>query len=552
MRYNPLFVALASALGIPSAVGQDSFARLSAAVERSTLAQPGTKPFHLKATLAPSYARTGDADRTGEIELWWVSPTHYRRELRCASFHQVEIVDGASVWQHNDGDYLPEWLREIAEKLIAPVSPAELAHARTAEIKHLLGTTYFQWTNLSSDGTVQKGMGASIDLNDSTGLLRLDGDGKENYRAFHGRMVARVVTDGSPEVKATVTTLEDLPATPEGFLNPSQPGADPHPIRTAQLDEVTVRRNLQATAPPVWLPLRDGPLEGVLTTELILDRAGHPRDCQAPISDNPGVNETARNYICGLQFSPILIDGEPVQVVSRFTMPFKTTRPAGAENFDSARNYFERGRKAGFSATGTVPYLLRAEFQTKGASGALEIGRYEDTFQDDQHWRREAWFGTSHAVRSRNGDKRYRLEEGNQAGVARLVLRITEPIPAIDTFVESDWRMNTVTENGGSETRVLSGYEGPDGKLDPQHSRAYWFTPAGQLTKTYSGGLETRRSDFQTFAGMPVARTVALYSNSGLALRLTVTDLSTNPALVPKQFEVKGHEWTRQFTDEVR
>jgi hypothetical protein len=278
-------------------------------------------------------------------------------------------------------------------------------------------------------------MGASIDVNDATGLLRLDSDGKENYQNFHGRMIARVVTDGMPEVKATVTILEDLSTTPDGFLDPSQSGSDAHLIQTIEIDELAVRRNLQTAAPPVWPPLRDGPLDGILTTNLILDRTGHPRDCQTPISDNPGINEAAHNYICGLQFKPLLVNGEPVQAISRFTMPFKTTRPAGAENFDSARNYFERGRKVGFPATGSIPYILKAEFQTKGASGALETGRYEDTYQDEQHWRREAWFGTSHAVRSRNGDKRYRFEEGPQAGVAHLVLRITEPIPAIDTFV---------------------------------------------------------------------------------------------------------------------
>ena len=46
------------------------FARLSTAVQRSTLAQPGTSPFHLKATLTPTNVRAGDPDRTGEIELW--------------------------------------------------------------------------------------------------------------------------------------------------------------------------------------------------------------------------------------------------------------------------------------------------------------------------------------------------------------------------------------------------------------------------------------------------------------------------------------------------
>lgn len=552
MRSKLLILSFVVTFCVGSAFSESDFGRLDAAVKRSTLAQPSTGPFHLKATLAPSYERDKGSGRTGTVEIWWLSPTHYRRELRIPAFHQIEIVDGARVWQHNEGDYLPEWLRLISAKLVQPVPASVLARARNAEIRHLLGTTYFQWADLSSDGTVQKGMGASIDLNDSTGLLRLSGNGQEKYEKFHGLMVAHVITDGSPEVKATVDVLEDMPSVPKDLFDVSQPGGDAHRIETIDLDEVTLRRNLDDAAPPAWPALRDGPLEGILTARIIVDRSGHVRDCSTPISDNPGVNETAGKYICGLTFRPVLVDGEPVQVVSRFTMPFKTTRPAGAESFESARFYFERGRKAGFPATGSKSYLLRAEFQTKGSSGAVETGRYEDTFLDEQHWRREAWFGASHAVRSRNGDKRYKLEEGPQAGLLRLVLRIAEPIPAIDTFVESDWRMNSVDENGAHAIRALSGYEGPDGKLDPQHSRAYWFNNQGELIKTYSNGFETRRSDFQQFSGLSVARSVGLYSNGGLALQLTVTELSANPSVGPRVFEVKGHEWTRQFTDEVR
>jgi hypothetical protein len=501
MRSKLLLLSFVATFCVRSAFSESDFGRLTAAVERSTLAQPSTGPFHLKATLAPSYERDKDSGRSGTVEIWWLSPGHYRRELRIPTFHQVEIVDGPQVWQHNDGDYLPEWLRAIAGKLIEPVPAPQLARARGAEIRHLLGTTYFQWADLSSDGTVQKGMGVSVGLNDSTGLLRLSGNGPERYEKFHGLMVAHVITDGSLEVRATVDVLEDMPPVAKDFFDATQSGGDANRIQTIELDELSLRRNLEDVAPPVWPALRDGPLEGILTTRIIVDRAGHVRDCSTPISGNPGIKDAARNYICGLTFRPVLVGGEPVQVVSRFTVPFKTTRPVGAESFESARFYFERGRKAGFPATESSPSILRAEFQTKGASGEIETGRYEDTFVDEQHWRREAWFGASHAVRSRNGEKRYRLEEGPQAGLTRLVLRITEPIPAIDTFVESDWRMNSVDENGVHAVRVLSGYEGPDGKLDPQHSRGYWFNDQGQLIKTYSNGFETRRSDFQEFGG---------------------------------------------------
>ena len=77
------------------------------AVERSTLNQRGTKPFHLKAVLAPSFERDRDSGRTGEVEIWWESPTRYRRELRSPEFHQIDIVDGTREWQKNEGDYFP-------------------------------------------------------------------------------------------------------------------------------------------------------------------------------------------------------------------------------------------------------------------------------------------------------------------------------------------------------------------------------------------------------------------------------------------------------------
>src|SRR5450432_2953965 len=87
------------------------------------------------------------------------------------------------------------------------------------------------------------------------------------------------------------------------------------------------------------------------------------------------------------------------------------------------------------------PYVLRAEFEAKGSEGAVEKGLYEDTCLSDGPWRREASFGKSRVVRSRNGEKRYQIAEGPDAGVVQFVLKAMEPIPATDTFVESDWRI---------------------------------------------------------------------------------------------------------------
>jgi hypothetical protein len=60
------------------------------AVEKSTLDQPGTRPFHLKAAYAPSFERNKHSYREGEVEIWWESPTRWHREVRSPDFHQID------------------------------------------------------------------------------------------------------------------------------------------------------------------------------------------------------------------------------------------------------------------------------------------------------------------------------------------------------------------------------------------------------------------------------------------------------------------------------
>lgn len=134
----------------------------------------------------------------------------------------------------------------------------------------------------------------------------------------------------------------------------------------------------------------------------------------------------------------------------------------------------------------------------------------------------------------------------------RLVFKLLEPIPAIDTFTESDWRIKRDTVESVNTIRVLTGYEGPDGQFDPKHVRGFWFDHDGNLLKTYSMGLETRRSNFEDFAGVKVAREISVLKDQKLGMYIQVTDVSSPGDVSPRIFKLPGHEWKRQFTDEVR
>jgi hypothetical protein len=143
------------------------------------------------------------------------------------------------------------------------------------------------------------GMGASIAITDSTGLL-LHGGGfgwdflNKDYQSFHDYMIARTISAGSPEVTAKITTLEDLQDVSPEFFDTAAKGGDAEPLRTIPVEEASLRKNLLPMESVAWPPLQDGPLEGAVTTEIIVDRTGKVRQVGSVVANNPGVAEVAK------------------------------------------------------------------------------------------------------------------------------------------------------------------------------------------------------------------------------------------------------------------
>jgi hypothetical protein len=539
---------------------EDMTGRVRRAVERSTLDQSGTKPFHLKAVLAPSFERDKDCNRTGEVEFWWASPTRWRREVRSPEFQQIELVDGGRDWQKNEGDYFPEWLRQIAVALVRPVPDLKqvLGWVKTAEVRSLMGQTNIVWDTVGNEEDEQEELRGGVGLMDSTGLL-IHGGGPgwgfrgQDYQDFHGRMVARMVSVGTPEVTARVVVLEDLGKVPAGLFDAKAQGEDEMWLTTVAIGEMDLRKNLLPSEAVSWPTLEEAPLEGRVTAGIVVDREGKVRELETVEADNPGVIEAATEAFTAMRFRPYLVDGVPVQVVARMRMPFKATGPPGLDSFESAQMYFDRGREVGFPSAGSgLPYLLKAEFSARGSSGEVEKGSYEDTWVSDTVWRREAWFGQSRYARTRNGDERYELSEGPEAGLLRLVFRVIEPIPSTNRFEESDWRIQRDLVDGVSTVRVATGNEGPDGQLDPVHFRGFWFAETGQVVKTYARGLETRLMAFSDFDGGRVTRRVNVLTDGKPVMRVQVTQLQRAGRVDSTMFVMPGHALVRALIDEVR
>jgi hypothetical protein len=150
-------------------------------------------------------------------------------------------------------------------------------------------------------------------------------------------------------------------------------------------------------------------------------------------------------------------------------------------------------------------------------------------------------------VRSRDGEKRYRLVEGEQVGVTQVIWKITEPIPAIDTFVESDWKIKRDNVGGVPAVRVLTGYESPEGKFDPQ-VRSFWFDANGLLLRTYFREVETQRAEFEDLNGVKIARRIDVLREGVLVMRVRVTEINPAGDVPGSRFRLPGHDWERIFT----
>jgi hypothetical protein len=231
------------------------------AIEPSTLDQPGTKPFHLKAIVAPSFERDKDSGRTGEVEIWWVSPTRWKRELRSPEFHQIEIVDGAQDWQKNEGVYFPQWLEQTAIELVRPVPPLDevLEQAKKAEVKHIGPMTHLDWITPSGTAEVHNILRSWLALQNSTGLLLYAGGigwGAEfkDHAEFHGRTVARTVNVGSPQVTARITILDDLGDAPSTLFDIQ--GSGDVLLHTIVIDEITLRKTCCRWSRYLGLPFK--------------------------------------------------------------------------------------------------------------------------------------------------------------------------------------------------------------------------------------------------------------------------------------------------------
>jgi len=92
-----LMILLLSQLASASANRVPVSKLLDRMIQRSTLAEPGGKPFYLKATITDK--DDPKSEFNGTVEEYWLSPTKWRRVIKLRDFSQTRIVTGDQVYE---------------------------------------------------------------------------------------------------------------------------------------------------------------------------------------------------------------------------------------------------------------------------------------------------------------------------------------------------------------------------------------------------------------------------------------------------------------------
>lgn len=304
------------------------------ALDQSKLTVPAGIPFHLKASIVET--TNPASDYKGEIEEYWVSPDKWRRSIASPHFSQTLIVNGNSISENNQGDYLPWWLNDLVTAIFDPLPMADRLKHLTVQMQKPSGSEHS-----SVCSRLETKVGSSATQNSAFLVFCFEGSkgllqsvvtpsyevALDDYKKFNNKYVARRLTiDPEPgtTIQAKITELSELKESDATMLAVAHSSPASERLKSVGVDEATLRSLSLSTPDIVWPSVRSGKTSGVLSMFISVDRNGHVRETWPLNSDNAGLEDPAREQGMRWQFKTATSDGVPVQVESVITLAFNT------------------------------------------------------------------------------------------------------------------------------------------------------------------------------------------------------------------------------------
>jgi len=288
------------------------------ALQQSKLTVAGGTPFHLKAHIA---ATKMQPEYEADVEEYWVSPEKWRRTVKSRDFSQTLIVNGDKTSESLTGDYYPFWLHDLVTALFDPLPMAGQLKRMRGELE-IPGDSTKSNSCLNMESRVgiapaQSSVTYTFCFGGKLGLLQAavtPGYRAQfaDYQLFREKLVARTISaQFSPglTIAARITELAEVAKPDEAkfAIEKATPAADQ--IKSSQVGEDSARLLALNTPNIDWPAVKEGNTSGMLTLYISTDRSGHVREVWALSSDNPELNEAARQQVLQWRYKPYLNAG---------------------------------------------------------------------------------------------------------------------------------------------------------------------------------------------------------------------------------------------------
>jgi hypothetical protein len=515
-------------------------------IHRSTLTEPGARPFYLKATI-----RDRDDDKSefnGTVEEYWLSPTKWRRVIRLRDFSQTRIVNGGMIYEDNNGDYFPVHDEMLANEIVDPLPKSAVDLLNKLDLMvtepgsgegQCMAEKYFN----GSDGRQTRVL---LAYNCKTGMLIYLWSPSccygvmTDYRKFHNKQVAFATKDDPINIR--IDSLKDLDVPDEAMFVISQPTPSAKQVTNEQINETEARKLMAETAEVQWPAVSKKPTASGINIDLVVGRDGRVKETWSYAPEDDAIKNAVLDSVRKWKFVPQTIDGVPAQFETKLTIPFPAELKGAGPTGPAVRPIFDRMRAVGsLRVDGFPAFHMKASFRSE--DGATK-GIYEETWVSPKKWRRELKLNDTSLVEVRTEDAFYRIFPGKFA--PRLsddvieVLSFGLPGDNGNDFHDPDWSTVNTKLGNVPVLRLSNGYINPQGKPDAVTVLYFFDESTGFLRGRYHYSILTIFNDLQLFGRKSVARKLTVLGGDVNKIEITLDLLETAASVSESIFSISG------------
>jgi hypothetical protein len=303
----------------------DGSVAIDRALKSSSLTEDG-KPFHALMEIGTT------GPYTGQIEVWWLSPTKYHLVITSPKFSQTKTVNGDQFQEKDEGSYYPRWLEDFVLALMNPLPMAKNFRGGAIMVgPQITGsclrrddrpggiTDQTTWGQVCFSGSEPK-LSYILTFNDSMEF--------KDWKGFGKKQIARTyqtdVLDYQPVI-GRLTKLDELKKPDDSMFAVAAATPADQQIATSFVS-TPKEESLIETAPEIhWPTVREGKTEGYMIVYARTDRTGQVRETAKHNSDQPGLESFGMEQALRYKFKPLIVDGVPRQMEMPLVLHFSSS-----------------------------------------------------------------------------------------------------------------------------------------------------------------------------------------------------------------------------------